>query len=367
VSANLFLVRSRTYSSYRRRFLEAAQINNLPVESHANPAVGLHGEQLFTDVALQGNPAWERLLVVSSGCHGIEGYCGSECQVGLLENADWLSYCHSQRVSVLYVHAVNPYGMSHYRRVDEDGVDVNRNFRDFSSPLPRNIAYEAIAGHLVPKHWPPSQHDREALAAFVAHHGQKYAQAAITIGQHTHPGGLFFAGTSECWSNRTVRSVIRPHARSARRLSWIDLHTGLGPQGHAEYIFSARDDGASLARAKRWWGDKVTSIFDGSSVSSPISGTMLGVPYDECPDAEYTSVALEIGTQPLDQVLNALRADHWLSSQSDADASLAQDIREGMCNAFYVDDDGWRRSVLGEARQAAFSAVAGLSSVGVSS
>ena len=32
-------------------------------------------------------------------------------------------------------HAVNPFGFSYCRRVNEDNVDVNRNFVDFSRPL----------------------------------------------------------------------------------------------------------------------------------------------------------------------------------------------------------------------------------------
>ena len=45
---------------------------------------------------------------------------------------------------VLFVHALNPYGFSHGRRVNEDNVDLNRNFRDFATPPPRNAAYAEV-------------------------------------------------------------------------------------------------------------------------------------------------------------------------------------------------------------------------------
>jgi hypothetical protein len=41
------------------------------------------------DVALDGEAGSERLLIVSSACHGVEGYCGSGVQVFALHDAEW--------------------------------------------------------------------------------------------------------------------------------------------------------------------------------------------------------------------------------------------------------------------------------------
>jgi hypothetical protein len=53
-------------------------------------------------------------------------------------------------VAVLYVHALNPYGFSWWRRVTHENVDLNRNWQDFSAPLPVNAEYERIAHLLLP-------------------------------------------------------------------------------------------------------------------------------------------------------------------------------------------------------------------------
>jgi len=151
---------------------------------------------------------------------------------------------------VLYIHALNPYGFSWWRRVTNENVDLNRNWHDFSKPLPANPAYDAIAEALVPAQWPPSAQSEQRLAALVAEHGPKALQAAITGGQHAHPQGLFFGGQAPTWSQQTLRQVLREHGRRARQIAWIDLHTGLGPNGHGELIFACRDDAAALARAK---------------------------------------------------------------------------------------------------------------------
>jgi hypothetical protein len=64
------------------------------------------------------------------------------------------------------------------------------------------------------------------------------------VGQYGHPQGLFFGGQAPTWSQQTLRQVLREHGRRARHIAWIDLHTGLGPNGHGELIFACRDDAA---------------------------------------------------------------------------------------------------------------------------
>jgi hypothetical protein len=72
---------SRSYGEARQKFLQAAADAGLQVESKPHPLPGRHGEPLAMDVAREGDPGAARLLIVSSGCHGVEGYCGSGVQV----------------------------------------------------------------------------------------------------------------------------------------------------------------------------------------------------------------------------------------------------------------------------------------------
>ena len=84
--------------------------------------------------------------------------------------------------------------------------------------------------------------------------------------------------------------------------------------------------------------------------------------YQECPQAEYTGIALEYGTVPITDVVQALRADHWLHQHpQQADEALRTQVRQQMMDAFYTDTDAWRGQVIAQARQALFQAVDGLS------
>lgn len=355
---------SSSYAQARSRFLEAAAAAGLPVEAKTHPLKGREGEKLAMDVVRDGHPHANALLIVSSGCHGVEGFCGSGIQVAALRDARWREHASRCGVAVLYIHALNPYGFSHLRRTTHENVDLNRNFHDFGKPLPVNEAYRDIQPFLLPEEWPPSPANSAASGDYLARHGQAAYQAAISGGQYEFPDGLFFGGTQPTWNNLALREVLRAHGRRAARIAWIDIHTGLGPSGVGERIFAGRDDQAAVARARAWWGGggntAVTSIYDGSSSSAFLTGLMSDAAYDECPQAQYTGIALEYGTVPLLQTLQALRAEHWLHLHPETPPALAAQIKQQMKDAFYTDTDEWKDPVLRQGREALVQAADGL-------
>ena len=356
---------SASYAQARGKFFAAAVGANLPITSHLHPRAGRDGEALAMDVVLDGSPTAERLLIISSACHGVEGYCGSGVQVFALHDEAWRAKAHDQGVAVLYVHALNPFGFSHVRRTTHENVDLNRNFHDFSQPLPVNQAYRTVHPLLLPERWPPDAENAAAIAGFIEKHGATAFQAAVSGGQHEFPDGLFFGGTEPTWSNQTIRQVLRNHGRTAGKMAWIDLHTGLGPSAVGERIFACKNDQAALERARQWWGGNgatpVTSIYDGSSTSAFLTGLMWMSAYQECPQAEYTGLAMEYGTLPFPEVTQALRAEHWLHNHPDAPAEQARQIKQQMMDAFYTDTDDWKEKIVSQARQAFFQSVDGLS------
>ena len=351
---------SQAYAEARQKFLGAARGAGLAVTSHEHPRRGRDGEVLATDVARLGSPDAKSLLVLTSACHGVEGFCGSGVQVSLLGDAAFRDAAQRNGAAVLFVHALNPYGFSWWRRTTHENVDLNRNFHDFSKPLPDSPEYDAIAPWIVPATWPPNAEVQALTMRYIAQYGEKGFQAAISSGQHEYPDGLFYGGRDPCWSNRTVRQVLREHGRRCARLGWIDLHTGLGPSGFGERIFACRDDAAALKRARAWWGQDVTSIYDGSSTSALLTGLMWLAAYEECAQAEYTGIALEYGTLPVLEVMNALRADQWLENHPDAPAEQAKVIKRQLRDAFYTDTDAWKEMIVAQAREASVQALDGL-------
>ena len=355
---------SSSYAEARERFLQAAQEAGLQVESTPHPLAGRDGEALAMDVARDGDADSDSLLIVSSACHGVEGFCGSGVQVAALHDEAWREHARRRGVAVLYIHALNPYGFSHIRRATHENVDLNRNFHDFSRPLPVNEGYRELHPLLLPDEWPPGDANRAAVGRFVAERGLEALQAAVSRGQHEFPDGIFYGGQAPTWSNLALREVLRSRGRRAARIGWIDIHTGLGPSGVGERIYAGREDPRAIARARDWWSSAgatpVTSIYDGSSTSAFLTGLMWSAAYEECPQAQYTGIAIEYGTVPLMEALQALRAEHWLHLHPQAPAALAAQIKRQMRDAFYVDTAEWKEQVLRQAREALVQAADGL-------
>jgi Protein of unknown function (DUF2817) len=353
---------AQSYTQARDKFVAAAGARSANLLRHVHPALhGVEGEDLSIDLALLGKPDAASLLLLTSGTHGVEGFCGSGCQVALLHDDQFMRAIGRSDIAVLMLHALNPYGFSHLRRVNEDNVDLNRNFVDFGKPLPVNSAYAEIHSLLLPATWPPTTESEARLDAWVAQHGRAAYQAAVSIGQYAFHDGMFYGGSRPTWSNRTLRSVLREHVTRRRRLAWIDFHTGLGPRGHGEKIYAGLENSGDIARTKAVWGREVTSVFDGSSSSARIGGNIGGAARDECPATEFCGIALEYGTHAIEQVLEALRVEHWFANHPEASRAHYKEMKRKFRDAFYVDDDDWKETVYTQALAACLRAVEHLS------
>ena len=331
------------YADARRRFLERAASAGFELQAHTHPSQrGPAGETLATDVARRGPRDARFTLLVSSGTHGVEGFCGSGCQNAFLES-DLLQSLPAD-IAVVLVHAINPHGFAHLRRVNEDNVDCNRNFVRHGS-RPFNKAYDEVHPLLVPADWdgPAKRAADEAIYRYIGERGQWAFQAAVSGGQYDHADGLFYGGRAPVWSNDTWRRIVRGQAGASGDVIAIDLHTGLGPSGVGEAIFSGPE--ADHQRTRALFGDDVTSPESGTSTSAQVSGTTVDGARGELGSTRLTMITLEYGTRPVPVVLEALRADNWLHARGQVDSPLGHRIKGAIRAAFYVDESAWKAAV----------------------
>src|SRR5688500_11105282 len=101
---------SNGYLEARAKFLAAAARAGFSVTSLQNPCRGPAGERLFTDIGYRGPDHAQRILLVISATHGVEGHCGSGIQVGSLEEGVFASLPPS--TGVVLIHALNPFGFA---------------------------------------------------------------------------------------------------------------------------------------------------------------------------------------------------------------------------------------------------------------
>ncbi|MDE0704358.1 MAG: M14 family metallopeptidase [Rhodospirillaceae bacterium] len=348
------------YAEARAKFRAAAERTGAVLAAYRNPdARQPDGGDLTTDVARLG-PAPDRaakVLIVSSGTHGVEGFCGSGCQIGMLETGAFGLL--PDGCALLLVHALNPYGFAWLRRVTEDNIDLNRNNLDHDAGHPANEKYAEIHAWLTPRDWhgPGRAEADAAIAAYIKEHGMFAFQEAVSGGQYDFPDGLFFGGRALSWSAQTWRAIVEEHCRGAERVAHLDFHTGLGDYGACEIISV---EGAGAARARLWYGDEVKSPERNDSLSAVVTGSVENAFDGIARETEVTSVALEYGTQTLPEVLEALRADNWLHLYGDSESDQGKAIKRQIRDAFYGDEPAWKRTIWETADRVVRQAAAGL-------
>jgi predicted deacylase len=352
---------SESYAEARPKFCSAAAAAGGELRSWLNPCgLGPTGERLFLDTALFGPRDARNMLVMIAGTHGVEGHCGSGAEIAWLRDGGPARL--PEDTGALLIHALNPYGFAWTRRVNEDNVDLNRNFVDHDKAYPKNEGYLALADAILPQRWDDASRaeTERVFAAFAQTHGAFGLQGAISGGQYSHPDGIFFGGHKATWSNRTVRAIARELLSQARRVAVIDFHTGLGPFGHGELICAVPPSAKSFSRAKAWYGDELTSPEDGTSTSAVVVGIMTDAFPQELPDAEVTSIAIEYGTYTVPEVLNAVRADNWLHHRGDVASEQGRALKADMKERFFASGDKWREMVWARADQTIGWALKGL-------
>ncbi len=337
------------YPSCRARLLAAFErVRPSWHETHQHPLRGRSGERLFVDVAWFGPRDARTVLVLLSGTHGIEGRCGSGIGIDTIESGlvDGLP----SSFAVLVIHAINPWGFAWDRRCNEDGVDLNRNFVEFTQPLPESPDFDRVAELLVPSELegPTREAGDAQLLAVLGELGP----GAIAGGQYKFALAPFYGGETSTWSNRRLRAIVRSLI-GRERVVLIDYHSGLGERGRGQLIAAPRDEGQrEFAEAERLWGAAVVPVDAPGTIAYATHGDLLIGVRAELGErvGSLVAIAHEFGTLPLQRVLRTLCNDHWLWAHADLGHAQAAGIHAAMRDAFGPDDPQWQASVLTEAR-----------------
>ncbi|HEY4940999.1 MAG TPA: DUF2817 domain-containing protein [Rhizomicrobium sp.] len=350
------------YRQGRHDFITACEQAGSDIVARVHPAVkGRDGKPLFLDTAVIGPRDARTALLLISATHGVEGYFGSGVQTGLMREG--LATRVPRGAKIVLLHALNPYGFSWDRRVNEDNADINRNSVDFADP-PRNDPYDLLAAAISPRDISDEAMTRAnaELIEYLKAHGAFALQEAVSKGQYKYPHGVYYGGARESWSLKMLKDVFAENLRTVKKLTVIDFHTGLGAFGAGEVITEDLPGSAPYKRALAMWGARVASSEAGESVSAPLSGTIDRAVAKWLKGVELTFAALEVGTRDTRTVFNALRKDNWLHCFAPGrhKHKAAEAIRLELRDAFYPDTAAWKRLVWGHANEVVSAALAAL-------
>src|SRR5205823_5190293 len=143
----------------RRRFRAAAAALGARLEAFPTPAAGPDGEplDLTIDAAVHGAERPRRVVLLTSGLHGVEGLVGSAVQVAVLDRLAGRQ--PPPDTAVVLLHALCPYGFDQLRRANEDNVDLNRNFLRPGEAFAGSPPGYAALDHLLNPAHPPAGPD----------------------------------------------------------------------------------------------------------------------------------------------------------------------------------------------------------------
>ena len=231
---------SKSYSEAAGRFSIGCDLlrKNHQVR-HERLKLDLNGpeqEPLAIDIAVIGSLESGKVLLSSSGIHGVEGYPGSAIQLSIMDELSKQDSFDDH--AVIFIHTVNPYGMAWWRRFNENNVDLNRNFlRSDQSYSGVPEGYEYIREFFNPL-TPPKK--RERLFIFgalklVLRHGFNNVKQWVAEGQYEYPKAIQFGGKNLQPGPKLLLDWLDKNLKGISHIWAIDLHTGLGPSGPVSY------------------------------------------------------------------------------------------------------------------------------------
>lgn len=304
----------------------------------------------------------ERLLIIVTGIHGVEGYAGSALTRLLL--SELLQRTDSARTGILLVHALNPYGFAHGLRVNRNNVDLNRN-----CALPGQAlfatdcsAYQRLAPILAPKR--PVRSGAVARSQFVlqllaarARHGETTVRMASLGGQYVDAQGVFWGGDVVQPEIRWFQQLYTRVCPQYREVLLVDMHTGYGERGEAYALFGRADSPSVAACTELGVQDAA-----GHTRTYEVHGDLVGYCYQTAkqlaPRGVWNGVALEIGTHGLStsqQIsdLYTVVLENQLRHHLARDKHLAPRIRLAFRELFNPSAPEWRARALRAGRHAA--------------
>lgn len=342
------------YHDFRKRFLDSVQKQQLQLHSLQVRGLSPSGKPLFTDIAYNVvNPQAPTIIHVS-GVHGIEGYLGSQIQSMILESGE-LTTELLQKVNVVFVHALNPYGMSWYRRVNGHNVDLNRNYYRNEVERPINSDFDFFAPLFEKR---PTEKKwkiwRTAVLAFLKL-GIRKTAGAIAKGQYHQPESLFYGGSYIEPEVHEPLHYLQKILKGCKKIYVVDVHSGLGKFASENIIL----DGLQVEADEVFWKTTLDTKLIDPMIDHKFyraEGTLADAFRDYFAESHLLYIFEEFGTRPIHKVLGALISEHKSFLKLKLDRMRAFQ----MITTFFPYEKGWRIKTTALGKDTFFKVIAAI-------
>ncbi len=345
--------RFRTEAKTVFKTMDNVQVEQLSVESRKD-------HDLTIDYCyIPAQKKFKRLLIVTSGIHGVEGYAGSAVQQMFIHEI--LPRTDVEELGILLIHSLNPYGFKYQRRVTENNVDLNRNCSVGSSLYDKPNEGYAVLNYWLNRKRPLRLTEFDhfffplyALQKKIKYSMQKMRQA-ILQGQYQYEKGIFFGGKRLEPSIKKITPLLRQVALPYEMVFCIDLHTGYGANGVVHLLHPPVPE-----PQKR---KKLSSLFKGVQIDwegnrafYSVTGDLLSYLELIIPGKAYISMTVEFGTLDTQTTLGAIKALHNIIIENQgfhygyATKEDETAARQRFLQSYFPLSPAWRSKAIQDAR-----------------
>ena len=353
-----------TYQASRARFLRDFEVLRSNWDSSR-----LESYPLKTDPSLSVDYGWavprkkEKLVIISTGLHGIEGYVGSVMLKIFME--EFAPKLNVENTGLLLVHSINPHGMHNRRRYNENNADLNRNFvwdEIFDPKI--NPDYEPLIP-LLNSPRPITNLPATDLAFIARLIGRIAALGILRIrqgmlsGQYRHPRGVQFGGTSTQESTQLMRGLFQSALDEYDQIIHLDMHTGYGPRYQMSIVNSVREPVATaeLSRLFNYPLIVASTPADFYTVTGDITEYFYQLRDVKYPAKKLFATCFEFGTfgDSLPMQIRSMRAtilENRLFQFGTASNAIRAAVRREYEELFLPVETKWREKAMADCRQA---------------
>ncbi|MGE0631633.1 MAG: DUF2817 domain-containing protein [Pseudobdellovibrionaceae bacterium] len=329
------------YFQARDNFKEKAKQKGLALDSILVPFAGPMGEDLTIDLAYHQPPISKSVLIHTSGAHGVEGFAGSAIQQEILENLDLRAFPDT---SLIFIHCINPYGMSWLRRANGNNVDLNRSYFG-TTERPHNRFYKYFDSMLNPKTTVQKltgiAHGMTSRVSF----GKEISVQAIAQGQYEFPQGLFYGAREIQPESAALLKKLKVLLRGYEKVFVMEVHTGLGGFDE-ELLFGGIENAYSEINLMKEAFGKSFDVQDATVGGYSVYGELSGLYRDAAPHARIGYVIQEFGTYGNIDVLKALRDENFDYHFGEGKKNAVTKSKVRLKNSFFPENGKWRNRVL---------------------
>jgi len=302
----------------------------------------------------------ERLFLLSTGLHGIEGYLGS-VMLQLFVN-EFMPAIDPAKTGILLVHCINPSGMNRRYRTNAANVDLNRNFiDDFTKMVDSNPDYPRLDPFFNPKMKPRSEWITKFSYIFqtlkwLAILGPSRVREAALMGQYYKPNGMYFGGCEHQPETLCMMNTIEDWIPRYQRILHLDMHTGYGPR-YQMTIVQTPSEPMTSSEAQLKFNVPLVAATNPDEFY-PIHGEMADYLYKKADqfNRKLYSAAFEFGTygdgllQGARSLLTTIVANQSVNIQSKTD--FADWITRDYGELYFPSEPAWLENAIINGRQA---------------